>query len=103
MDHQLQRIFHALSDPTRAAVIDALADGPVAVSVLARPHDMALPSFLKHIRVLEEAGLVKSGKEGRLRMITLQPKVLRLAFWWLRERRGYWQGPSGAVDQGQSA
>lgn len=92
MDNQLPHVFHALADPTRMAVIDALAEGPVPVSTLADPHDMALPSFLKHIRVLEKAGLVSTAKTGRVREVRLEPKRLRQAFLWFRNRKVLWQG-----------
>ena len=63
----LDLAFHALSDPTRRAVISRLAEGEVPVSVLAEPFDMALPSFLQHMNVLEASGLVRSSKSGRVR------------------------------------
>ncbi len=72
----LPKIFGALSDPTRLAVVERLLDGPASVTDLSRPFDMAGPSFLKHLRVLEDAGLVASRKAGRVRTVSLLPDSL---------------------------
>ncbi len=64
---QLDRVFYALADPTRRAVLERLSVGPAAVSELAKPFDMALPSFTQHPHVLSECGLVHSQKTGRIR------------------------------------
>ena len=73
---QLDRVFHALSNATRREVIARLAEGPTAMTHLAEPFDMALPSFLQHMQVLEAAGLVKSSKTGRTRVYQIQPQQL---------------------------
>ena len=83
----LPKIFGALSDPTRLAVVEALLDGPASVSDLSRPFDMAGPSFLKHLRVLEDAGLVASRKSGRVRTVSLRPDRLAWVERWVRQHR----------------
>jgi DNA-binding transcriptional ArsR family regulator len=84
----LDLTFHALSDPTRRAVVSRLAEGELPVSALAEPFDMALPSFSQHIRVLEECGLVTSEKRGRSRWCRLvAPRFAEAADWMEAERR----------------
>lgn len=90
-DAQLPAIFGALSDPTRLAVVERLMRGPASVSELAKPFDMAGPSFLKHLRVLEEAGLARSEKKGRVRTVTLRPAALRWVEKWVERHRGLWE------------
>jgi DNA-binding transcriptional ArsR family regulator len=83
----LDLAFHALSDPTRRAVVSRLADGEVPVSVLAEPFDMALPSFAQHLRVLEDCGLISSEKRGRSRWCRLvQARFDEAADWMASER-----------------
>ncbi len=84
-------MFRALADPTRIAVLERLSEGPAAVSELAKPHGMALPSFLQHLAVLEDAGLVRSRKEGRVRMCELSPRPLGVAQSWMARRRRHWE------------
>ena len=92
MDNQrLDALFSALSDPTRRAVVARLTRGEVAVSELADPHDMALPSFLKHLTRLEAAGLIATRKEGRVRICTLHPEALAEATTWLDRQRDAWE------------
>ena len=86
------RLFHALADPTRRAVVERLREGEAPVSALAAPHDMALPSFLKHLRVLEGAGLVRSVKRGRVRTCSLDGARLAEAERWIAEQRERWEG-----------
>ena len=84
----LDLTFHALSDPTRRAVVSRLADGELSVSALAEPFDMALPSFAQHLRVLEEGGLIASEKRGRIRWCRLVPaRFSEAANWMEAERR----------------
>jgi DNA-binding transcriptional ArsR family regulator len=87
---QLDRVFYALSDPTRRAVLRRLGGGPAPVSELARPFDMALPSFTQHLSVLEECGLVRSRKAGRVRTYQLAPRPLKAAERWMAEQRTLW-------------
>ncbi|MDE3122718.1 MAG: helix-turn-helix transcriptional regulator, partial [Paracoccaceae bacterium] len=80
--------FHALSDPTRRAVVSRLVEGELPVSVLAEPFEMALPSFTQHLRVLEDCGLIASEKRGRSRWCRLvRPRFEEAADWMEAERR----------------
>lgn len=92
MANNLDHLFTALSDPTRRAVIAQLGAGEAPVKALAQPHDMALPSFLKHLAQLERAGLVTSRKVGRTRICTLHPEALATADAWLDQQRTIWSG-----------
>jgi DNA-binding transcriptional ArsR family regulator len=83
-------VFRALADPTRRHVLERLSRSPASVSELAKPFDMALPSFLEHLKILEGYGLVCSGKAGRVRTYQLVPKRLREAEDWLTEQRTFW-------------
>ena len=91
MTPTLDAVFSALSDPTRRAVISRLGQGPEAVSELADPHDMALPSFLKHIDMLERSGLVTSEKLGRKRICTLHPEAFQTANRWIEDQKRIWE------------
>jgi DNA-binding transcriptional ArsR family regulator len=86
----LGRVFQALADPTRRAVLERLAGGPAAMSELAQPFSMALPSFSQHLNVLEDCGLVRSAKEGRIRTYQLHPRALKAAEGWLARQRSLW-------------
>ena len=89
----LDLAFHALSDPTRRAVVSRLAEGEVPVSILAEPFDMALPSFAQHLRVLEECGLIASEKRGRSRWCRLvKARFDEAANWMEAERRNWAMG-----------
>ena len=88
---ELDRLFQALSDPTRRAVVERLGHGPAATTELARPFAMALPSFLQHLDVLEKAGLVTSQKTGRVRTYTLTPEPLQEAEDWMTNMRTLWE------------
>ncbi|KPP84246.1 MAG: toxin-antitoxin system ArsR family transcriptional regulator antidote component [Rhodobacteraceae bacterium HLUCCA08] len=91
MDNNLDHFFAAMADPTRRAVIARLTQGAAPVSDLAAPHDMALPSFLKHLKKLETAGLVRTIKTGRVRMVALEPAKLAEAEHWLSRQRRIWE------------
>ena len=84
-------VFAALSDPTRLAVVERLLDGPLSVSALAEPFDIAGPSFLKHLKVLEGAGVVTSEKKGRVRTVSLAPESLQSVDVWLNRHRHQWE------------
>lgn len=86
----LDDTFRALADPTRRAVVQALGRGPASVSELARPFEMALPSFLQHLKVLEESGLVTTAKTGRVRTCSLRREPLAAAETWLEAQRSLW-------------
>ena len=82
----LDEVFRALADPTRRAVLERLERGPAGTSALASDFDMALPSFVQHLTILEQSGLVRSMKLGRIRIYRLVPKALRNANAWLGKR-----------------
>jgi DNA-binding transcriptional ArsR family regulator len=86
----LDSVFQALADPTRRAVIQRLGRGAATVSELAEPFDMALPSFMKHVGVLERSGLIRSRKSGRIRTCMLERKNLAAAERWFDEQRVMW-------------
>lgn len=88
---QLDRVFQALGDPTRRAVLERLSDGAASVGELAKPFKMALPSFTQHLKVLEDCGLVRSCKQGRVRTYSLDPKPLRAAEGWMIDQRSLWE------------
>ncbi len=87
----LDRLFHALADPARRAIVERLARGPAPVSELARPLPMSLPSVMQHLGVLEEAGLVRTAKAGRVRTCSIAPEALSLAEQWINARRMEWE------------
>ena len=89
---QLDRVFHALSDPTRRAILSRLIRGPASVSELARPFSMAMPSLLQHLRVLESSRLIRTEKVGRVRTCEMQPTTLDAAEGWLARQRELWEG-----------
>jgi len=84
---ELDAVLRALADPTRRAVVERLAQSPAIVSELASPFGMALPSFLQHLRVLEDAGVVTSEKHGRVRTVSLRPGSLDVLHLWLAQQR----------------
>lgn len=86
----LDLAFHALSDPTRRAVVSRLVEGELPVTKLAEPFDMALPSFAQHIKVLEECGLVVSEKRGRSRWCRLEQARFEEAADWMEAERRRW-------------
>jgi DNA-binding transcriptional ArsR family regulator len=87
----LDRLFHALADPARRAMVERLSRGPAAVSELARPLPMSLPSVMQHLGVLEAAGLVRSHKAGRVRTCAIEPRALSQAEQWINARRIEWE------------
>ena len=84
-------VFRALSDRTRRQVLARLSSGAASVSDLAEPFDMALPSFVQHLQVLEQCGLVRSTKRGRVRTYQIVPRRMRLAEHWLAQQRSLWE------------
>jgi DNA-binding transcriptional ArsR family regulator len=97
-DRDLDRIFQALSDPTRRAMLARLAEGAAAVGELARPTGMALPTILRHLSVLEEAGLIASEKSGRARLCHARPETLAAPLDWLVAQRALWQGRADRLE-----
>ncbi|WP_432540760.1 ArsR/SmtB family transcription factor [Kineococcus sp. SYSU DK002] len=94
----LDGVFTALSDPTRRAVIQRLGRGPATVSELAEPFPITLPSFLKHVRVLEASGLIRTTKSGRVRTCTLRPEELEPVAEWLAAQRDLWRGRTDRLE-----
>ena len=91
MADALDSFFGAMSDPTRRAVIERLASGPASVSELHAPHKMALPTFMRHLKVLEDTGIVRSIKKGRVRTCHIDPEPLVAAQGWLAWQRALWE------------
>ena len=87
----LDNVFHALADPTRRAMVERLTKGPASVSELAKPHRMALPTVVQHLKVLERSGLIRSEKVGRVRTCRIEPKSLTTAETWIAAQRAVWE------------
>ncbi len=87
----LDRLFQALADPARRAMVERLSRGPAPVSELARPLPMSLPAAMQHLAVLEASGLVSSEKSGRVRTCAIRPQALSLVERWVAERRTEWE------------
>jgi DNA-binding transcriptional ArsR family regulator len=87
----LDLAFQALADPARRTIVERLTRGPASVSELARPLPMSLPAVMLHLKVLEESGLVKSQKVGRVRTCSIQAQALSQAERWIAERRQMWE------------
>ena len=87
----IDRVFHALGDPTRRAIVEKLSQGPISVSRLAEPLDVTLAAVVQHLLVLEESGLVQTEKIGRVRTCSLEPGGLLVAEKWIDDRRSMWE------------
>jgi DNA-binding transcriptional ArsR family regulator len=87
----IDTVLRALADPTRRRVVERLSRGTASVSELAAPFDMALPSFVAHLKVLEGSGLVRSRKSGRVRTYQLVPQRVKVAEEWLGKQRAVWE------------
>ena len=96
---RLNGIFQALADPTRRAVLGRLGKGPASISELAKPFDMALPSFMKHIRFLEDSGWIQTRKEGRVRTCVIEKKPFAVVEAWLSTQRALWEGRTDRLEQ----
>ncbi len=94
----LDGVFQALADPTRRAVIRRLGRKPASVTELAEPFDMALPSFMQHLQLLEDCKLVRSKKSGRVRTYELTPAPLTAAEKWVSARRAQWARRLDSLD-----
>lgn len=88
---KLTLIFHALDDPTRRAILETVSERPVSISQLAEPLEITLAAVVQHVQVLEEAGLVRTEKVGRVRSCRVDPKGIALARQWLDDRRSTWE------------
>ena len=87
----LDRIFHALADPSRLLIVERLSRGPASVSELAQPLPMSLPAVVQHLQVLQVSGLVSSEKVGRVRTCRIEPAALRPVERWIGARRSSWE------------
>ncbi len=97
-DPDLSRLFHALADPTRRAILSRLAGQPVQVTELAAPTGFSLPTVMRHLSVLEEAGLITTSKDGRVRTCALVPQALDPMRSWLDEQRVLWEARLDRLD-----
>lgn len=97
-DADLSLLFHALADPTRRAILARLAKGPAPVSELAKPTGLRLPTVMRHLSVLEEAGLIASSKDGRIRTCAMLPEALAPMRTWLDEQRALWEARLDRLD-----
>lgn len=95
---QLDAIFQALADPTRRAILARLGGGPAGVGELAKPFDMALPSFMKHITALEQSGLIRTAKAGRVRTCTIETGTFQLVEGWLDQQRRLWNARTDRLE-----
>jgi DNA-binding transcriptional ArsR family regulator len=89
-DPALDAVFAALADPTRRGVLETLSGGSLPVTELAAPHDMSLPGFMKHLRVLEDAGLIGRSKEGRVVSCELSAAPMKAAAAWMSRYEKFW-------------
>lgn len=87
----IDRVFHALGDPMRRAIVERLSQGPISVSRLAEPLDITLAAVVQHLQVLEESGLVQTEKLGRVRTCHIEPAGLSVAEQWINDRRSTWE------------
>ena len=94
----LSRLFHALADPTRRTIVTRLAEGPAPVTELAKPTGLRLPTVMRHLSVLEEAGLVTTSKDGRVRSCAIVPEALAPVRTWLDEQREIWEARLNRMD-----
>lgn len=99
LNDRMAGVFHALGDPTRLVILERLAKKSQSVSELAEPFDMALPSFLQHLRILEEKGLISSEKKGRVRVCRLNARSLKKPEEWLVKRRELWERRLDRLDE----
>jgi DNA-binding transcriptional ArsR family regulator len=90
-ERPVDRVFHALADPSRRVIVERLSRGPASVSELAEPLPMSLPAVVQHLQVLEESGLVRSRKVGRVRTCRIEPAALRPVERWIGARRSSWE------------
>ncbi|MEO1703616.1 MAG: metalloregulator ArsR/SmtB family transcription factor [Pseudomonadota bacterium] len=98
-DTDLDQLFAALSDPTRRAIVQTLVkQDEASVSALHEPHNMALPSFTQHLKVLENAGLISTRKKGRVRMVNIEARTLSHAQKWLEKQRQDWEARFDRLD-----
>lgn len=88
---RIDQVFHALGDPTRRKIVEQLSQGPASVSTLAKPLGISLAAVVQHLQVLEQSGVVRTSKVGRMRTCQIEPAGLKLAADWIAERRALWE------------
>jgi DNA-binding transcriptional ArsR family regulator len=87
----IDRVFHALGDPTRRAIVEKLSEGPLSVTRLATPLDITPTAVVQHLRVLEESGLVRTEKVGRVRTCRIETVGFSVVEQWIGDRRSIWE------------
>ena len=87
----VDRVFHALGDPTRRSIVERLSEGPISVSHLAKPLAITVAAVVQHLQVLEESGLVRTEKVGRVRTCRMEPRGLSVVERWIGDRRSLWE------------
>jgi DNA-binding transcriptional ArsR family regulator len=87
----VNRVFHALGDPTRRAIVERLSEKPLSVSLLAKPLAITLAAVVQHLQVLEKSGLIHTEKVGRVRTCHIEPSGLSVVEQWLGDRRSTWE------------
>lgn len=97
-DPSLSLLFHALADPTRRSILTRLAEGPARVTDLSGPTGLRLPTVMRHLSVLEEAGLIATSKTGRVRTCAVVPQALEPARTWLDVQRAIWESRLDRLD-----
>jgi len=97
-DPDLSLLFHALSDPTRRSILTQLAEGPAPVTALFAPTGLRLPTVMRHLSVLEEAGLIATAKDGRVRTCAIVPEALTPVRTWLDDQRALWEDRLDRLD-----
>ena len=97
-DPDLSNLFHALADPTRRAILSRLAQGPAPVTELAFPTGLRLPTVMRHLAVLEDAGLIATAKDGRVRTCAIVPEALVPVRTWIDEQRALWEARLDRLD-----
>ena len=95
---ELSLLFHALADPTRRSILTRLAQAPARVTELAEPTGLRLPTVMRHLSVLEEAGLITTAKDGRIRTCAIVPEAFGPARTWLDEQRAIWEARLDRLD-----
>jgi DNA-binding transcriptional ArsR family regulator len=98
MQDAMSSTFSALADPTRRAILARLALGETNVTELAAPFEMSMPAVSKHLRVLEQAGLIERGREAQFRPCRLRPEPLQQAWGWIGDYRQFWEESFDRLD-----
>lgn len=94
----LSILFHALADPTRRSILARLAEGPAPVTELANPTGLRLPTVMRHLSVLEDAGLISTSKDGRVRTCAIMPEALAPVRTWIDDQRDIWEARLDRLD-----